>query len=123
MKLLTVNRDKLIIRKIGEKYIEFSIDNARFDKVYNFKNLEKALNEFIDNVACVIPDASDEFCLVYCIVNQSAIESHGRRLFMNSCFTTGIIEGLMNDRVKEFLFLNPKKGSCQGSEWKQCSFL
>ena len=123
LKLLSVNKDKLIIRKIGEKCIEFSIDYARFGKVYNFKNLEKALNEFVDNVACVIPDASNEFCLVCCIVNQSAVESHGRRLFMNSCFTTGIIEGLMNDRVKEFLFLNPKKGSCQGSEWKQRSFL
>ena len=109
LKLLSVNKDKFIIRKICEKYIEFSIDYARFGKVYNFKNLGKVLNEFIDNVARVIADANDEFRLICCIVNQSAVESHGRRLFTNSCFTTGIIEGLMNDRVKEFLFLNTKK--------------
>ena len=99
----------MIIRKIGEKYIEFSIDNARFGKVCDFKNPEKVLNEFIDNVARMIPDPSGEFGLVCCIVNQSAVASLGRRLFTNSCFTNGIIEGLMNDRIKKFLFLYNKK--------------
>ena len=28
---------------------------------------------------------------------------------MNSCFTAGIIEGTMNDRVKEFLYLDAHK--------------
>ena len=109
MKLLSVIRDKLIIRKIGEKYIEFCIDYARFGKVYNFKNSEKVLKEFIDNIAPVIPDASGELRLVCCIVNQSAVESHGRRFFTNSCFTADITENLMNDTVKEFLVLNTKK--------------
>ena len=36
---------------------------------------------------------------------------HGRRLHTNSCLTTGVIDGPMNNIVKEFLFSNTKKGS------------
>ena len=50
-----------------------------------------------------------EFRLISCIVNQSAVELHGRRLYANSCFTTGVIDDPMNNRVKEFLFANTKK--------------
>ena len=109
MKLLAVNRDNLIIRKTGDKYIEFSIDYARFEKDYDFKNPEKVLNEFTENVSRVIPDANGEFRLVCCIVNQSAVELYSRRMYTSSYFTTGIIECFMNNRVKEFLFPNTKK--------------
>ena len=50
-----------------------------------------------------------EFRLACCIVNQSAVELHGRRLYTNSCFTTGVIDGPMDNRVTEFLFANTKK--------------
>ena len=42
-------------------------------------------------------------------MNQSAIELHGRRLYTNSCFSTGIIEGVFNTRIEEHLFLNTQK--------------
>ena len=41
-------------------------------------------------------------------MNQSATELHGRRLYVNSCFSTGIIEGVFNTRIKECLLLNTK---------------
>ena len=43
------------------------------------------------------------------MTNQPAEEIESRRIFMNVFFITGIIQGTMNDRVKEFLFLNTKK--------------
>ena len=92
----------MLIRRIGNRFIEFSIDLNRFGKIYGFKNLEKVLNEFIENISREIPDAVGEFHLIFCIVNQSAAEIEGRWIYMNSCFTTGIIENTMNDRVKEF---------------------
>ena len=52
-----------------------------------------------------------EFRLVCCIVNQSAVELHGRRLYTNSCLTPEVIDGPMNDMVKEFSFSNTRKGS------------
>ena len=36
---------------------------------------------------------------------------HGRRLYTNSCLTTGVIGGPMNNMVKEFLISNTKIGS------------
>ena len=102
LKLLPVGRENLMIRKVGDKFIEFSIDYSQHGKIYNFKDPEKVLNDFIDNVARVIPEANGEFRLICCIVNQSAVELHDRRLYTNSCFTSSIVEGLMNNRVKEF---------------------
>ena len=64
----------MLIRKIGDKHIEFSIDYTPHSKLYDFKDPEKVLSDFIENVARVIPDANGELCLVACIVNQSAIE-------------------------------------------------
>ena len=67
------------------------------------------MNDFIDNVALVTPEADGEFRFICCIVNQSTIELHGRRLYTNSFFTSGIAEGLINNRVKERLFQNTIK--------------
>ena len=71
---------------------------------------DKVINDFIENVARIVPSGENaELRLVCCIVNQSAVELHDRRLNTNSCFTTGVIEVPMNNRAKEFLFANTKK--------------
>ena len=49
-----------------------------------------------------------EFSLICCIDDQSAVELHVTRLYTNSCLTTGLIDGPMNN-IKEFLFSNTKK--------------
>ena len=53
-----------MIRKVGDKFIEFSINHSLHGKVYSFKDTEKVLNDFIDDVARVIPEANEEFCLI-----------------------------------------------------------
>ena len=110
LKLLYVTRNNLLIRRVGNKFIEFSIDYTRHGRVYDFKDPDKVRNGFIENVArLVLSGENGKFRLVCCLVNQSAVELHGRRLYTNSCFTTGVIDGLMNNRVKELLFANTKK--------------
>ena len=110
VKLLSATRNNLLKRRVGNKFIEFSIDYTRHGRVYDFKDPDKVINDFIENVARLVPSGEiGEFRLVCCIVNQSAVELHGRRLYTNSCFTTGVIDGPMNNRVKEFLFANTKK--------------
>ena len=89
--------------------MEFNIDYKRHSNVYDFKNPDKVIGDFIENVARHLFEAEGEFRLICCIVNQSVVELHGRGLYTNSCFTTGIIEGSMNSRVKEYLFNNTKK--------------
>ena len=81
-----------MIRKIGDKYIEFSIGYSRHDKRYDFKDPEDVLSDFIANVARVIPDANGEFCLVSCIVKQTAVELYGRTVDTNSCFTKELLK-------------------------------
>ena len=109
MKLLLASANKMLIRKVGDRFMEFSIDYTRHGKIYDFKNLDKIINDFIENVARFVPEANGEFRSICCVVNQSATELHGKRLYTNSCFTTGIIEGVFNTRIKEYLFLNTKK--------------
>ena len=78
MKLLSVNRKNLLIRRVGNKFIEFSTDYSRHGRIYNFKNLEKVINDFIENVARVVPtNEIGDFRFVCCIVNQSAVELRG----------------------------------------------
>ena len=95
VKLLSVTRNNVLIRGVGNKFIEFSIDYTRHGRVYDFKEPDKVVNDFIR--------------LLCCMVNQSAVKLLGRRLYTNSCFTTGVIDSPMNSRVKEFLFPNTKK--------------
>ena len=71
--------------------------------------LEKIITDFIENVLHKIPDVNGEFRLIWSIVNQSAVEVEGRKIYSSSCFTTGIIQGTMSDRAKEFLYLNIQK--------------
>ena len=50
-----------------------------------------------------------EFKLVCCIFNHSVLEFHSRRLYINSCFTTGVIDAPINNRVKEFFYFPIQK--------------
>ena len=54
--------------------------------------------------------------VVFSITNQSAVEIGGRYIFTNAVFTTGIIQGTRNDRVKDFLFLKTKKRESRNYE-------
>ena len=87
LKLFSTNQDNLLIRRIGNRFIEFSINFNRFGKICDFKVPEKALNEFIENISQELPNVVGEFRLVFCIVNQSPTEIEGRRIYANSCFT------------------------------------
>ena len=93
LKLVSTSQDNFLIRRIGNRFIEFSID----------------FNRFIENVSRKTPDAVGEFRLTCCIVNQSATEIEGRLIYTNSCFTTAVTEGTKNEKVKEFLYLGTKK--------------
>ena len=64
----------MIVRRIGDRFIEFSIDYKRFSKLYDFTKSEKIIFDFIENVSRKIPNANGEFRLICCIVNQSAVE-------------------------------------------------
>ena len=99
----------MIVRRTGNRFIEFSVDYHHFSKVYDFAKPENIISDFIENVSRKIPYVNGEFRLICCIVNQSAVEIEGRKICTNSCFTTGIIQGSMDDRVKDFLYLNTKK--------------
>ena len=98
----------MLIWRVGNKFIEFSIDYTRHGKIYNFKNPGRVINNFIENVARVVPppNENDKFRFVCCIVNQSVVELHVRRLYTYSCF----IDGSMNDRLKKFYFPTLRKG-------------
>ena len=74
-----------------------------------FTDPEKIISNFIERVSTELGNREGEFCLISCIVNQSVAQVEGKRLYTNSGFTTGIIQGGMNDRVKDFLYINTKK--------------
>ena len=109
LRLLPVSKNDILIRKIGDKLIEFSIDYSRHSNLYDFENPNKVIENFVDTASRHIPEVEGEFRLICCIVNQSNVETNGRKIYTQACFTTGIIEGSMNNRVKEFLFNNTKK--------------
>ena len=82
VKLLSVTRNNLLIRRVGNTFIEFSTDYTRHGRVYGFKDADMVINDFIENVVRpVLSDENDE------TDEKSAIELHGRRLYANFCFT------------------------------------
>ena len=109
LKLFESNVNDLFIRRVSSRFIEFSIDYARFGSVYNSKDPDSIVRNFINRVSREQGDREGEFRLVFLITNQSTVEIEGRHIFTNAFFTTGINQGTMNNRVKEFLFLNTKK--------------
>ena len=84
LKLFPALKRDILIREIGNRFLEFSIDYIRHSKAHDFMNPNKVINELIENVARLILKANGEFRLVCCIVNQSVVEFHGRRLYTNS---------------------------------------
>ena len=109
VKLLSVNRNNLLTAGVSKKSKEFSIDYTRHGRVYDFKDPDKVINDFIKNLARLVPSGQNgEFSLICCIGNQSVVELHVTRLYTNSCLTTGLIDGPMNN-IKKFLFSNTKK--------------
>ena len=110
LKLLVASKKDMLIRKIENKFVEFSVDYNRHSEAYDFMNPNKVILEFIENVVrlCIL-EANGEFRLVFCIIRQSVVELYGRRLYINSCFTTRIVEGDMNSRVKNIYLIIPRK--------------
>ena len=74
-----------------------------------FTDPEKIISNFIERVSTELGNGEGEFCLISCIIYQSVAQVEGKRLYTNSGFTTRIIQGGMNDRVKDFLYINTKK--------------
>ena len=108
---LNGNNNNILIRRIGNRLIEFSIDYDRFKNVYGFFVPDKTICSFIEALARKIPDEEGEFRTVFLIMNQSAAEIEGKRIYSNTFWSSELVLGRMKDqRVREFLYLNTKKG-------------
>ena len=77
---LNGNNNNVLIRRIGNRFIVFSIDYDRFKNVCDFFDLDKIIGSFIEAVARKIPDEEGEFRAVFLIMNQSAAEIEGKRI-------------------------------------------
>ena len=107
---LNGNNNNILIRRIGNRFIEFSIDYDRFKNLYDFFDPDKIIGSFIEAVARKIPDEEGEFRTVFSIMNQSAAEIEGKRIYSNTFWSSELVLGRMKDqRVREFLYLNTKK--------------
>ena len=106
LRLIANPNTNLIIRRIDNKYLEFSIN---YDTFYDFYDSEKVIRQFIEDVSLKIPNREGEFKLVSNLMNQYTTEIEGRKIYSNKFWTTGAIQGKMDDRVKEFLYVNTKK--------------
>ena len=80
--------------------MELSIEYAQFSNRYDFTDPENIIEK---------RNRESKFRLICCFVNQSVAQVEGKRLYTNSCFITGIIQGSMNDWVKDFLYITTKK--------------
>lgn len=85
------------------------MDYKCHSNLYDFKNPDKVIGDFIQNVGGYIPEVEGKFRLTCCIINQSVTILHARKLCTNFCFSTEIIDGNMSMEFKEFLFDNLKK--------------
>ena len=69
VKLLSVTRNNLLIQRVGNKFIEFSIDYTHHGSVYGFKDPSKVITNFTENIARLVRSGEiGEFRLVllYC---------------------------------------------------------
>ena len=48
LRLLPISRYHILIRKIGDQFIEFSTDYSRHSNLYDFENPNKVIKDFID---------------------------------------------------------------------------
>ena len=107
---LNGNNNDLLIRRIDNKFIEFTINYDRFKNSYDFFTPDKIIASFIQAVVNKIPDEEGEFRTVFSIMNQSATQIEGKRIYSNTYQSSELVLGKMKDqRVREFLYLNMKK--------------
>ena len=55
VKPLYLTRNNLLIRRVGNKFKEFSIDYTRHGRVYDFGDPDKVTNDFIEIVVLLVP--------------------------------------------------------------------
>ena len=71
LKILNTSQvNNVIVRRIGNWFIELSVDYHHFPRVYDFTKPENIIFDFIEIILHKIPDANGEFCLICCVVNQ-----------------------------------------------------
>ena len=61
LKLLPASANNMLIRRVGEMFMGFSIDYTGHGKIHDFKDPDKIINDFTENVACLVPVANGEF--------------------------------------------------------------
>ena len=89
VKLLSVTRNNLLTQRIGNKFTKFSVDYTRHGRVYDLKDPDMVINDFIENVTRpVLSGENGQFRFLCSFFDQSVSELHGRRLYTNFCFTT-----------------------------------
>ena len=99
----------LIIGRVGKKFIEFIFDYSRFSDRYEFTDPKIIISDFIKKVAWKLGNREGEIRFICCIVNQFVAQSERKWLHTNLSFSTGIIQGMMNERVKYFFYLKHQK--------------
>ena len=50
-----LTRNNLLIQRVGNEFKEFSIDFARHGRIYDFKDPDKVINDFIEIVVLLVP--------------------------------------------------------------------
>ena len=66
---LNGNNNNILMRRMANRFIEFSIDYDRFKNVHDFFDPDKIIGNFIEAVARKIPDEEGEFGIVFSIMN------------------------------------------------------
>ena len=108
---LNGNNNNILIRRINNRFIQFSIEYHRFKNVYHFFDPDKIIGSFIETVERKTPDEEGEFRTMFSIMNQSAAETEGKRIYSNTFWSSELVLSSVKDpRVREFLYLNTKKG-------------
>ena len=69
LRLIANPNSNLIVRRIGSKYLKFSINFDRHKKFYDFYTPEKVIRQFIEDVALKIPNEEGEFKLISNLMN------------------------------------------------------
>ena len=96
------NNNNILIQRIGNRFIEFSIDYDRFKNVCDFFDAGKIIGSFIEAVARKTPDEEGEFRTVFSIMNQSAAEIEGKRIYSNTFWRSELVLGRMKDQRERF---------------------
>ena len=79
---LNGNNNNILIQRICNRFIEFSIEYDPFKNVYDFFDPDEITDSFIEAVARKIPDEEGEFKKRFSIMNQSAAEIEDERYIL-----------------------------------------